>query len=139
MPTENELFFIASLPDPTASKPTQLKSGDLVIRYYENPKTYGERFGMSTCPFVCPQVAVVSFIAEQDPHLIVRVEDSSSSISKANELRNQLEAIATASEIDFEGTAMLCSLNQFGAHTNLGPWSRTDRDSFIRKALEIAA
>ena len=109
-----DLTFIESLPDSELSMPTKFKLRDLMICYYENPKTLGEKVGIPAL-FKYPYVAVVSVVGKMDPHLIVRVEDGGF------------------------GTPMLCSLDPSGIHKNFGSWSQTDRDSFIKKAMEIAS
>ena len=109
-----DLKFVGALPDSAVSMPTKHKLRDLMICYYENPKTLGEKVGIPAL-FKYPHVAVVSVVGKRDPHLIVRLEDGG-----------------------FD-TPMLCSLDPSGTHRNFGSWSQTDRDSFIKKAMEIAS
>lgn len=111
------LTFMSTFPDSGSCTPVQLKFGDFVISYYENPKTIGEDLGIPDL-FTYPQVAIVSALDEADSQLSqlsVRVENSSF------------------------GVPMLCSMDAAGTHSNFGEWSQTDRDSFVRRAVEIAS
>ena len=109
------LAFVGSIPDSDFSQPVEFKFGDVVIAYYENPRTLGEKVGIPPI-FKYLQLAVVQAPGATDSHrLIVRVE---------------------ASGI---GAPMLCSLDPTGHHRVLGDWSNSDRDSFVRKVAEVAA
>lgn len=108
------LTFMATMPDSKVCTPITFNSGDVVIAYYENPQTLGESVGAPP-PFKYPQLAVVKAKGAVDPHLVVRVEASGM------------------------GTPMLCSLDPSGQHRNMGAWSNTDRDSFVRKVAEIVS
>ena len=110
-----DLTFVGTIPDSDFSKPIEFKFGDVVIAYYENPRTLGEKVGIPPL-FKYPQLAVVQAPSATDPHrLVVRVE---------------------ASGI---GVPMLCSLDPTGTHKVLSEWSNTDRESFVRKVAEIAS
>ena len=109
------LTFVGTIPDSDFSKPIEFKFGDVVIAYYENPRTLGEEVGIPPL-FKYPQLAVVKAPSATDPRrLVVRVE---------------------ASGI---GVPRLCSLDPSGNHKVLDEWSNTDRDSFVKKVAEIAS
>lgn len=109
------LTFAGTMPDSDFCKPVKFKFRDVVIDYYENPRTLGETVGIRPI-FEYPQFAVVRAPNTTDPRrLVVRVE---------------------ASGI---GVPMLCSLDRSGNHKVHGEWSTTDRDRFVRKVAEIAS
>jgi len=109
------LTFVGTIPDSDFSKPIEFKFGDVVIAYYENPRTLGEKVGIPPL-FKYPQFAVVIDPSATNPHrLVVRVE---------------------ASGI---GVPMLCSLDPAGNYKVLGEWSNTDRNSFVRKVAGIVS
>ena len=109
------LTFVGTIPDSDFCTPIEFKFGEVVIDYYENPRTLGEKVEIPPV-FKYPQLAVVKAPGTTDPHrLVVRVE---------------------ASGI---GVPMLCSLDPAGNHKVLGEWSNPDRDSFVRRVAEIAS
>ena len=129
--TKPSLVFMGSMP-PEGSTPTLVipfrdqSQGTAEIRYYGNPKTIGGEVGMPDL-FKYPHLAVVRVIGDQNPRLIVRVEDGGF------------------------GPPMLCSLDQSGAHSHFGEWPKildeecrdelSELDAptcFIKKAIEIA-
>ena len=130
--------FMSSMPS-RQSTPTLIipfgggPQGVAEIRYYENPQTIGVEVGIPA-HFKYSHVAVVGMIGDQNPRLIVRVEDGGF------------------------GPPMLCSLDQSGVHRNFGTWSQildeyrgelefeksslvsssVGRFCFIKKAIEVA-
>lgn len=107
------LVFKGSMPDPKGSAPTVIRVGDLAVWYYENPQTIGEQVGVPPL-FKYPQLAVFRN-ASGDPYLIVRVEDWCGK------------------------SRMLCSVGPSGDHRTIGPWSTSDRKTFVEKAIDIAS
>ena len=70
------LTFAGTIPDSDFSKPIEFKFGDIVIAYYENPRTIGETVGIPPL-FKYPHLAVVKAPSAADPlRLVVRVEAS---------------------------------------------------------------
>ena len=104
--------FMIELPDPESSAPDFVFSyGSHTVFYYESPQLIGEAAAGLLPPYRYPQVAVVALGHEQ-PAYIVRIEES-------------------------EFGSMLCIIYPSGMRANLGAFSRTRRDVFLRKIEEI--
>lgn len=109
------IHFMSELPHPEFNTPRDMiQSGRILFMYYENPRTIGEMTAGIEPFYKYPQVAVV-VTEERQPVMIVRVEESAF------------------------GTSMLCSVEPNGKRSNFGSFSRTDRDTFIRKVAEVAS
>lgn len=104
-------YFMSELPHPDVNRPGGVfRSGDLLLTYYENPRTVGSVVAGIEAAYEYPQVVVVS--GKDCPVLIIRVECSAD-------------------------MSFLCSLDAHGRHVNFEPYKPTDRDSFIKKAEEV--
>lgn len=82
-----------------------------IILYYENPKTIGNVSAGTPSIYKYPQCAIIA--EGQSSFLIVRVEES-----------------------DFG--SMLCVIEPSGVRANMGPFTKTTRELFVRKVIEIA-
>jgi hypothetical protein len=103
-------IFMAELPHPEANTPNHvLKHGNKTILYYENPKTIGNVEAGIPSIYKYPQCAVIA----NGQSLIVRVEES-----------------------DFG--SMLCMIEPSGLRRNMGPFTKTTRESFLTTVIEVA-
>jgi hypothetical protein len=89
----------------------QFRSGDMLLLYYENPRTIGSVVAGIEPPYKYPQVIVAS--DDQRPLVIIRTEQNAS------------------------GKLFLCSLDANGHHANLGEVTPMSRDDFVRRAGEL--
>jgi hypothetical protein len=106
------IYFMSELPHPDVNRPDgEFKSGDVKLRYYENPRTIGSLEAGTEPLYRCPQVVVVS--DEKRPLLIIRSEQNA------------------------QGGFFLCSLDATGRHTNWGEIALLSRNDFVRKAGEL--
>lgn len=105
-------IFMAELPHPKANTPDHvLKHSNKTILYYENPKTIGNVEARIPSIYKYPQCAVIA--EKQSPVMIVRVEVS-----------------------DFG--SMLCVIESSGLRRNMGLFTKTTRELFLKKVIEIA-
>jgi hypothetical protein len=110
--------FMAAMPHPEADKPIRklaFEREQVVIDYYENPRSIGAVAAGIDQPFERPQVAVMR--ERGQPVLIVQVEKS------------------------LGGTLLLCALDPAGKHSNFGPFKPDPRmppvEAFITQAIQI--
>jgi hypothetical protein len=88
------------------------KTGDLLLRYYENPQTVDSVMAGIESAIRCPQVVVVLDQGQQ-PLMIIRSEENAS------------------------GGFFLYSLDFRGNHENWGPVETMNRDDFVKRAVEV--
>jgi hypothetical protein len=106
--------FMSELPHPKFNTPVRMvELRELLFMYYENPRTIGEITAGISPLIKCPQAVVVT--KQNQPLLIVRTEESSF------------------------GSSMLCAVEPTGERYNFGSFSRTDQDTFLRKAAEVVS
>jgi hypothetical protein len=105
-------IFMAELPHPEANTPNHvLKHGNKTVLYYENPKTIGNVSAGIPSIYKYPQCAIIA--EGQSPLMIVRVEES-----------------------DFG--SMLCVIEPSGERGNMGAFTKTTRELFLKKVVEFA-
>src|SRR5207248_11772590 len=85
---------------------------DLILRYYENPRTIGSVVTGTEFGYKCPQVVEISD-QENRPIMMIRSEQNAS------------------------GRIFLCSLDYKGGHENWGPVTVMSRDDFVKRVLDV--
>ena len=109
--SQPNIVFIGQLPDPEHSRCEKtLQHGRFFIKYYKNPKSYGEVVAGISPLFNYLQVAVVEEYHE--PIFIVRTEQG------------------------LQGTTYLCTLSRENEHKNLGEFTRADAENFLTRVFE---
>ncbi len=104
-------IFMIEVPHLESNTPIQtVRHGSKSINYYENPTTIGNIEAGIPSIYLYPQCAVIA--EGQDIIKLVRVEQS-----------------------DFG--SMLCVLEPSGTRTNLGQFSKTTRELFLKRVVEI--
>lgn len=104
--------FICELPHREHNRPLgTFKSDQLLMVYYEHPKSIGAVEAGLEEPYQYPQVVLVS--GEERPLLIIRSEQNAS------------------------GSRFLCSLDARGSHTNWGEVAAMSRNDFVKRAGEL--
>lgn len=110
--------FMAAMPHPEADRPLRslaFEREQVVIDYYENPRSIGAVTAGIDQPFERPQVAVMR--ERGQPVLIVQVEKG------------------------FGGTLLLCAFDPAGKHSNFGPFKPDTRmppfEGFIAQAIQV--
>ena len=106
--------FIRQLPDPKHSRCEKtLQHGRFFIKYYKNPKSYGEVVAGISPLYDYSQVAVIE--ESHEPILIVRTE------------QGQL------------GVTFLCTLSRESKHGILGEFTCADAESFLLRVVEVVS
>jgi hypothetical protein len=106
------IYFMSELPHPDVNRADGVfRTGDVLLHYYENPRTIGSVAAGIEPPYKYPQVIVVS--DDERPLVIIRTE------------QNAL------------GGLFLCSLDANGRHANWGEVTSMSRDNFVRRVGEL--
>jgi hypothetical protein len=106
-----DFMFISKLPHRDSNSPLgTFKSDEIMLVYYENPKSNGAVVAGIEPPYTYSQVVVVS--DQQRPLLMIRSEKGPKG-------------------------CFLCSLDARGEHRNLGKVVPMGRDEFVKRAGEV--
>ena len=109
---EPDLKFISELPHPQHNRVEKaFRFQQFVVKYYRNPKSFGEIVAGIPPIYNYPQVAVVEL--RNDPILVIRTEQG------------------------VGGETYLCSCTKDGHRGNFGKCPETDAESFLQRVVEI--
>ena len=108
------LKFISELPHPQHNRvEKEFRFRQFVIKYYKNPKSFGEVVAGIPTIYEYPQVAVVEL--RKEPVLSIRTERG------------------------FGGETYICSCTRDGNRANFGEWPETDKESFLERVVEAVS
>ena len=108
---EPDLKFVSELPHPQHNQvEKEFRLRQFRIKYYRNPKSFGEIVAGIPTVYKYPQVAVVEF--QNDPILVVRTEQV------------------------VGGETYICSCTRDGHRANFGACPKIDADSFLQRVVE---